>query len=108
MTEQEMLDKIKELEERNQFLENIVSRGNAGYYGAYNTIRGMIINKVKNEVIVPEEQKWRERNYIGQKERQIMRDLLWNIRVRRVTELRTEHIKQAEEFVNDYKFEEVN
>lgn len=105
-------DKIKELSEENQklkervkYLENILNRGNAGNTSAYNTIRGMIINKVQNELTVPENQNWRKDSYIKQKERQLMSDLLWEIHVRRVSELKVDNINQAEEFINNYKFE---
>ena len=106
MSESEMLDKIKELEERNKFLENVINRGNSGNIGAYSNIRGMIINKVHNEIDLSKYEDWQRKRKRQQFERQIMRDLLWEIRVRRVTELRLEHIKQAEEYIKNYKFEE--
>ena len=54
MSEEEMLNKIKELEERNKFLESVINRGSSGNTSAYNTIRLMIIEKVKKEVEQPE------------------------------------------------------
>lgn len=102
---EELLKENKELKERIEYLENILNRGNSGNTGAYNTIRGMIINKVKKEVVVPEKELWRKDRYIKQVERQVMSDLLWEIRVRRVSELRIEHVKVAEDFINNYKIE---
>ena len=104
MSNEELLEENKQLKERIQYLENILNYGKSGNSGAYNSIRGMIINKVKKELTIPEKEQWRKEGYIKQKERQVMSDLLWNIRVRRVGELRTEHIKQAEEYINNYKF----
>lgn len=104
--ENEILEENKRLKERIQYLENVLSRGNTGNSNAYNTIRGMIISKVQNEIDFTIYDEWRRKHERQKKERQIMRDLLWNIRVRRVTELRTEHIEQAEKFIQEYKFEE--
>lgn len=108
MSEQELLDKIKQLEEENKTLKEILERGNSGNSSAYNAIRLMIIEKVQKEVNIPEDSEgWQKKKARQKAERQIMRDLLWSIRVRRVTELRTEHVKQAEEYIKNYKFKEV-
>lgn len=102
---EELIKENQELKEKVQYLENILNRGNAGNSSAYSTIRGMIINKVKNTVSIPEDlEGWRRKDYIQKKERQLMSDLKWEIRVRRISEFRTEHIKQAEEFINNYSF----
>ncbi len=66
----------------------------------------MIINKVQKEIDLSKYEEWQRKHKRQQYERQLMRDLLWHIHVRRVTELRTEHIKQAEEYIQNYKFEE--
>lgn len=108
MLESELSEENNRLKERIAYLENIINRGSSGNCGAYNNIRGMIINKVQNDVVAPEKEQWRKDSYIKQKERQVMRDLLWEIRVRRVADLRPEHIKQAEEYIKNYKFEEEN
>lgn len=103
MTEQEMLDKIKELEERNQFLENIVNRGNAGNTSAYNTIRLMIIEKVQKEVEQPESlEEWQNKDVRQRAERRIMSDLKWDLRVRNISDFRAEHIEPAKEYINNY------
>ena len=108
MSEQELLDKIKQLEEENKTLKEILERGNSGNSSAYNAIRLMIIEKVQKEVSIPEDSEGWQKKKIRQKaERQIMRDLLWSIRVRRVTELRQEHIEPAREYIKNYKFKEV-
>jgi len=102
---EELIKENAKLKERVKYLENILNRGNAGNSTAYTTIRGMIINKVEKEIDLTQFEEWNRKHKRQQYERQIMRDLLWTIRVRRVTELRTEHIKQAEEFINNYEFE---
>lgn len=104
MSNEELLEENQKLKERVKYLENILNRGNTGNISAYNTIRGMIINKVQNELIVPESQNWRKEGYIKQKERQLMSDLLWEIHVRRVSELKMENIKPAEEYIKNYRF----
>lgn len=106
MSEQELIEENKKLKERVAFLENIINRGNSGHCGAYNNIRGMIINKVQQEIDLSKYEEWQRKHKRQQFERQLMRDLLWEIRVRRVTELRTEHIKEAEEFIEKYRFKE--
>lgn len=103
MTEQEMLDKIKELEERNQFLESIVNRGNTGNTSAYNAIRLMIIEKVQKEVEQPENlEDWQKRDDRQRAERRIMSDLKWDLRVRNISDFRAEHIEPAKEYINKY------
>ena len=93
---EELLEENKRLKERIEYLENILNRGNSGNCGAYSNIRGMIINKVQQEIYLTKYEEWQRKHKRQQYERQLMRDLLWNIRVRRVSELRTEHINQAE------------
>lgn len=103
MSEQEMLEKIKELEERNKFLESIVNRGSTGNTSAYNAIRLMIIEKVQKEVDIPENlENWQKKDTRQRAERQIMRDLKWDLRVRNISDFRSEHIKLAKEYINNY------
>ena len=103
MSEQEMLDKIKELEERNKFLESIVNRGSSGNTSAYNAIRLMIIEKVQKEVEQPENLKdWQKKDDRQRAERRIMSDLKWDIRVRNISDFRAEHIELAKEYINNY------
>ena len=108
MTENELKEENKQLKERIKYLEGILNRGNAGNTSAYNAIRLMIIEKVQKEVELPKElEDWKKESYIQAKERQLMSDLKWEIRVRRTSEFRTEHIKQAEEYIQDYEFEKI-
>lgn len=108
MNEQELLKENQELKERVKFLENILNRGNSGNSSAYSTIRGMIINKVQDELDFSQYDNWQKKHKRQQAERRVMRDLLWEIRVRKVADLRAEHIKPAEEYIKNYKFQEVS
>ena len=105
MSETESIEENKQLKERIQCLENIINRGNSGNCGAYNTIRGMIINKVQQEVDLTQFEEWQRKHKREVIERQIMRDLKWDLRVRNISDFRAEHVKQAEEYINNYKFE---
>lgn len=102
MSEQEMIDRIKELEERNKFLESVVIRGSSGNTSAYNAIRLMIVEKVNKEVetdiVNGQEKRWTRQRA----ERQIMRDLKWDLRVRNISDFRSEHIEPAREYINNY------
>lgn len=102
MSEQEMIDKIKELEEKNKFLESVVNRGSSGNASAYNAIRLMIVEKVNKEVetdiVNGQEKRWTRQRA----ERQIMRDLKWDLRVRNISDFRAEHIEPAKEYINNY------
>ncbi|MCI8470366.1 MAG: hypothetical protein HFJ35_02580 [Clostridia bacterium] len=103
MSEEEMLNKIKELEERNKFLESVINRGSSGNTSAYNTIRLMIIEKVKKEVEQPEGlEQWQNKDTRQRAERQIMRDLKWDLRVRNISDFRAEHIEPAKEYIKNY------
>lgn len=107
MSEQEMMARIKELEERNKFLENIVNRGSSGNTSAYNAIRLMIIEKVQKEVEQPEWlEEWQNRDTRQRAERQIMRDLKWDLRVRNIADFRFEHIQPAKEYIKKYVLSE--
>ena len=105
MDNEELMQENADLRERIRILENIINRGNRTNANAYSVIRGMIIEKVEKEVDLNVYEDWTRKQKRQQFERQLMQDLLWEIRVRRVAELRNEHIKQAEEFINKYKFE---
>lgn len=103
MSEQEMLNKIKELEERNRFLESIVNRGSSGNTSAYNAIRLMIIEKVDKEVYIPETLlDWQKKDTKSRAERKIMSDLKWDLRVRNISDFRSEHIQPAKEYIANY------
>lgn len=105
MSNEELIEENKQLKERIIYLENIINRGNAGNSTAYSTIRGMIINKVKSEYDVSQFEEWQRKNKIQVAERNLMSDLKWELKVRRISDFRTEHIKQAEEYINNYNFE---
>ncbi len=107
MSEQEMLNKIKELEKRNKFLESIVNRGSSGNTSAYNAIRLMIIEKVQKEVEQPQDLKdWQNKDTRQRAERKIMSDLKWDLRVRNISDFRSEHIQPAKEYINNYVLSE--
>lgn len=107
MSEQEMLDRIKELEERNQVLEKMLSRGSSGNTSAYNEIRKMIVAKVQKEVILPEDlEKWQKNSTIQRAERKIMADLKWDLRIRNIADFRNEHIEPAKEYIDSYILED--
>ena len=102
MSNEELLEENKKLKERIQYLENILNRGNTGNSSAYNAIRGMIINKVAKEVDVSQYEGWQRKHKREVIERQIMRDLKWDLHVRNISDFRAEHVKQAEEYINSY------
>lgn len=103
MSEQEMLNRIKELEERNRFLESVMARGNTGNTSAYHAIRLMIIEKVDKEVEIPDSLLDYQKKDIRQiAERKIMSDLKWDLRVRTISDFRAEHIDKAKEYIANY------
>ena len=104
MTESELLKENKQLKERIEYLENILNKGNTGNSSAYSAIRGMIINKVTKEYDVSQFEEWQRKHKKQVMERQVMSDLKWELKVRRISEFRTEHIKSAEEYIQNYKF----
>lgn len=99
---EDLLEENKKLKERVKELELLLERQNGSNSKAYVEIRAMIVKKVDKEVDFTQYDEWQGKRKRQQIERQIMRDLLWNIRVRRVADLRTDNIKQAEEFINNY------
>ena len=104
---EDLLEENKKLKERVKELELLLERQNGSNSRAYVAIRAMIVSKVE-KLDFTKYDEWQRKRKKQQIERQVMRDLLWNIRVRRVTDLRTENIKQAEEFIKNYKFEEMS
>lgn len=103
MSESELLEENKKLKERVAFLESIINRGSSGNTAAYNTIRMMIIEKVQKEVEQPENLKdWQNKDTRQRAERQIMRDLKWNLRVRNISDFRSEHIEAAKQYISNY------
>lgn len=102
-------DKIKELSEENQklkervvFLERTLARGKSGNTSAYNQIRTMIVQKVEKEVEIDivsgQERDWTRKVA----EKKIMSDLKWDLRVRVIADFSMEHVKLAEEYLNNY------
>lgn len=103
MSESELIEENKQLKERVKFLEGILNRGNAGNTSAYNAIRLMIIEKVQKEVEQLEYlQDWQKKDDRQRVERQIMRDLKWDLRVRTISDFRSEHVEKAKEYISNY------
>jgi len=95
---EEIIEENKKLKERVEFLERLLNRKNSGHSSAYNAIREMIIQKVEKEVSIPEYlEDWQKKDTRQRAERQIMSDLKWEIRVRRIEDFRSEHIEPAKE-----------
>ena len=91
------------LKERIKELEELLRRKNGGNCRAYDEIRAMIINKVNKEVDLPPElEGWQNKGVRNRAERQIMSDLKWDLRVRRITDFRDEHIEPAKEYIENY------
>ncbi len=105
MSEEAMLERIKELEERNKFLERVINRGNVGNSNAYTTIRLAIIEKVDKEFDVSKFEDWQRKWEAQKMQRQIMRDLKWDLHVRQISDFRAEHIEPAKEYIANYKIE---
>lgn len=100
---EELIEENKKLKEKIAFLESLVNRGSSGNTSAYNSIRLMIIEKVQKEVEQPENlEGWKNKDTRQRAERQIMRDLKWDLRVRNISDFRSEHIKPAKEYIDNY------
>lgn len=100
---EKLLEENQKLKERVAFLESILNRGNSGNTNAYHAIRLMIIEKVQKEVDVPEYlADWQKKDTRSRAERQIMRDLKWDLRVRTIADFKSEHTRKAKEYINNY------
>lgn len=103
---EEILEIKKEnekLKERIQELELLLKRKSGSNTRAYDEIRAMLISKVNKEVIIPENlEEWQKRDDKSRAERQIMSDLKWDLRIRKIQDFRDEHIEQAKEYINKY------
>ena len=107
MSNEELIEENKKLKARISFLENTLNRGNTEKSSAYNAIRLMIIEKVDKEVKIPENlENWQKKDTRQRAERQIMRDLKWDMHIRTINDFKTEHIEQAKEYINDYVLSE--
>jgi len=100
---EELIKENQELKERVAFLENVINKGSSGNTSAYNAIRLMIIEKVQKEVEQPKDLKdWQNKDTRQRAERKIMSDLKWDLRVRNISDFRSEHIELAREYINNY------
>lgn len=100
---EELIKENQELKERIQELELLLKRKSGSSSRAYDEIRAMIINKVSKEVNVPESlEDWQKRDDRQRAERQIMSDLKWDLRIRRIQDFRDEHIEPAKEYIANY------
>lgn len=93
----------QELKERIEFLEKIISKGNAGNSSAYSAIRLAIVEKVDKEFDVTKFEDWQRKWEIQKAQRQIMRDLKWDMHIRQISDFRQEHIEPAKEYIANYK-----
>lgn len=88
MSNEELQEENKKLRERIAFLESVVNKGSTGNTSAYNEIRLMIIEKVGKEVEIPEYLlDWQKKDTKARAERQIMRDLKWDMHIRTIRRL---------------------
>ena len=103
MGEQELIAENGKLKERIKELEELLKRKSGSSSRAYDEIRAMIINKVSKEVDIPNNlQDWQKKDLRSRAERQIMSDVKWDLRVRRITDFRDEHIEPAKEYIDKY------
>ena len=102
MNNEELIVENVKLKERIEFLENIMKKGSRENTRAYNEIRLMIVQKAEKEVetdiVNGQEKNWTRKTA----EKQIMSDLKWDLRIRRVADFRDEHIEPAKEYINNY------
>lgn len=99
---EEIIKENENLKERIQELENLLKRKNGSNSRAYDEIRAMIITKVDKEVEIDVVDR-QERRWTRQRaEKQIMSDLKWDLRIRRITDFRDENIEEAREYLNAY------
>ena len=96
-----MAENIK-LKERIQELELLLKRKSSSSSRAYDEIRAMIISKVNKEVGIDnvngQEKRWTRQTA----EKQIISDLKWDLRIRRVSDFRDENIEPAREYLKNY------
>ena len=103
MSESELMEENRRLKEKVTFLESVINRGSSGNTSAYNAIRLMIMGKVKKEVEIPENLlEWQKKDTRQRAERQIMSDLKWDLRVRNISDFRSEHIEPAKQYIENY------
>ena len=67
----------------------------------------MIIEKVDKEVEIPDTLlDFQKKDTKLKAERQIMSDLKWDLRVRTISDFKTEHISLAKEYIENYVLSE--
>lgn len=107
MSGQELIAENGKLKERIKELELLLQRKSNGSSRAYDEIRAMIIKKVDKEVEIPDYlENWQKKNTRQKAERQIMSDLKWDLRIRRIQDFRDENIEPAKEYIEKYKLSE--
>lgn len=104
MTNEELVRENKELKERIEFLEKVINKGNAGNSSAYSTIRLAIIEKADKDFDVSQFDGWKRKMEVQKMQRQIMRDLKWDMHIRQISDFRAEHVEKAKEYIAGYKF----
>lgn len=102
MSNKELMAENVKLKERIQELELLLQRKGSSSSRAYDEIRAMIIGKVDKEVEI-DNVNGQEKRWTRQKaEKQIMSDLKWDLRIRRVSDFRDENIEPAREYLKNY------
>ena len=100
---EEIIKENEQLKERIKELELLLQRKSSGSSRAYDEIRAMIINKVNKEVDIPEcLEEWQKKDTRQRAERQIMSDLKWDLRIRRIQDFRDVDIEPAKEYIEKY------
>lgn len=102
----ELRKENERLRERIVFLESIVNKGSTGNISAYSAIRMMIVEKVNKEYDLTQFnnfEDWQIKHKRQVKERNIMSDLKWDLKVRRIADFREEHIEKAKQYLENYK-----
>lgn len=106
MSNEELIAENSKLREEIKQLKELLKRKSGSNSRAYEEIRAMIIAKVNKEVEVDLidgiERDWTRKRA----EKQIMSDLKWDLRVRRIADFRDEHIEQAREYLKKYEIPE--
>lgn len=103
MTDEEIKAENEKLKERIKELENLLQRKSGSSNRAYDEIRAMIISKASKEVNSPDNlEEWKKKDDRQRAERQIMADLKWDLRIRRIQDFRDEHIELAREYISNY------
>ncbi len=104
---EDILEENKRLKERVKELECLLQRKSNSNTRAYDEIRAMIINRVSKEVDVSRlEKDWMKKDTLQRAERQIMKDLKWDLRIRTIKDFTSNDIEKAREYINNYELAE--